>query len=502
MNILTPSGYKDITSMNIGDEVVAYDINDGHSIINKILSIEYLNADWFKLTDSPFQWYLINNKYKIFYSQSIWTTPTTVLHGYELQIGDTIYDDNNQELLVMVVEEIDYNDDWVRLQITGDHSFISDGITLHNASRFLVTGGTGNWNSNTNWSGTDGGGSGSSFPVNGDAVSFTTLSLNANIAINVTSACTSLACTGTYAGTLSGSGQLTVAGSITFLSTMTITATGKLVASSTGTLTSNTKQWTGDMTFASGGVSTLADNWTINGNTIISANTVNSNNLNCNANLTFSGNPAGTINVIMNGTGTWSGTGCRLNLEINTTGNITISGAVSFSNAVTLKITAVNTLTTSGSTITFAGTAPTFTCNLTGMAFNAIVCATSTASSTTFNGTNGFSMASFTNTTANTTCTWNDTTSNSGATKGYTITSALTLTGTAASPITMASSSGSVSATFTLNQGATEDVGFVTATRMDSSLGRTIWDYKGTLTSTSNWSLLTPPTGTGHISIC
>lgn len=499
MNILTPSGYKDITSMNIGDEVVAYDINDGHLITNKIESIEYLDEQWFENVESPFKWYLINGKYKIFYCQSIWTTPTTVVHGYEIQIGDTIYDDNNQDFLVTSIEEMDCEDDWIRLEISGDHSFISEGITFHNASRFLVSGGTGNWNSNTNWSVIDGSSSGSSFPVNGDAVNFTTLSLNANIALNVACACTSLTCTGTYAGTLSGSGALTILGTVTFISTMSITATGLLTVGSTATLTSGTKIWTGNMTFGSSGVFTLADDWTVNGNTIISSTTVNSSNIYCKGNLTFSGNPAGTTNVIMSGSGTWSGTGCRLNLEFNTTGAIVISGAVTFSQAVTLKITAVGSLTTTSSTITFGGTTPTFTCNLTGMVFNAIVCS---ATNTTFNGTNGFSMASFTDTTIATTCTWNDATSLSGTTKAYTITSALTLTGTAASAISMVSASGSVTATLTLNQGATLDVGFVTATRINSSLGRTIWDYKGTLTSTSNWSLLTPPTGTGRISVC
>ena len=93
--------------MNIGDEVVAYDLNDGHLILNKIINIEYLNREWFESRDSPFKWYLINGKYKIFHCQSIWNSPTIVIHGYELQVGDTIYDENNEDLLVTSIEEID-----------------------------------------------------------------------------------------------------------------------------------------------------------------------------------------------------------------------------------------------------------------------------------------------------------------------------------------------------------------------------------------------------------
>lgn len=38
-----------------------------------------------------------------------------------------------------------------------------------------------------------------------------------------------------------------------------------------------------------------------------------------------------------------------------------------------------------------------------------------------------------------------------------------------------------------------QDVGFVTATDMDSSGGVTIWDYKGLLSNTLNWNLFQYP---------
>ena len=36
MQVLTPSGYVDIIDLNIGDDVIAYDINTGEQIINHL----------------------------------------------------------------------------------------------------------------------------------------------------------------------------------------------------------------------------------------------------------------------------------------------------------------------------------------------------------------------------------------------------------------------------------------------------------------------------------
>jgi hypothetical protein len=58
--------------------------------------------------------------------------------------------------------------------------------------------------------------------------------------------------------------------------------------------------------------------------------------------------------------------------------------------------------------------------------------------------------------------------------------------------IVFKSITGGSQAIFTLqnNGTATHDVGFVTATDIDSSAGLTIWNYKGTHTRTSNWNPL------------
>src|SRR3954471_24042562 len=100
------------------------------------------------------------------------------------------------------------------------------------AARFLVAGGNGNWNDTSNWSATTGGASGASFPVAADSVTFDTASANANMTVNVASACSAFIMSGTYAGTLTFNSTLTITSTCTFVSTCTIAGT-------TGTLIQN-----------------------------------------------------------------------------------------------------------------------------------------------------------------------------------------------------------------------------------------------------------------------
>jgi hypothetical protein len=64
---------------------------------------------------------------------------------------------------------------------------------------------------------------------------------------------------------------------------------------------------------------------------------------------------------------------------------------------------------------------------------------------------------------------------------------------TAASPITMTSSSLSIRAIWTLNNGASQIMTYINGTRIDSSLGQTIYSFGGVLTDTINWNQLTVP---------
>jgi hypothetical protein len=187
MNILTPSGYKNIMSCSIGDEVVAYDINDGHVIYNTLEAIEEWNSD----NDSEFSssFYLINDTYTMYKWQSVWANGN-VTHVNQLKVGDIIYDDEDQDIVITSITSTSPQTVWYRLEISGDHSYIADDITLHNASRFWV-GGTGTWDasSTTNWSATTGGASGASVPGVADTATYDgnsgtgTVTLNTNVTV-------------------------------------------------------------------------------------------------------------------------------------------------------------------------------------------------------------------------------------------------------------------------------------------------------------------------------
>lgn len=204
-------------------------------------------------------------------------------------------------------------------------------------ARYLVSGGTGNWNSTTNWSDTSGGAAGFSVPTSADDVIMDANSAGAAITVNVSSNAKSIDATN-YTGTLTSNALLTVAGAVTLGSGMATAGTNILVVNTTATLTSNGTPWNGSLTFAGATQTfTLADDWTVNGNVAQGAGnsgTVNGNILNIGGSLTTGAAVAdGTTSYKMIGTGTLSGTGSlRHPLTINTAGTITI-GATTYGGA-------------------------------------------------------------------------------------------------------------------------------------------------------------------------
>lgn len=112
---------------------------------------------------------------------------------------------------------------------------------------------------------------------------------------------------------------------------------------------------------------------------------------------------------------------------------------------------------------------------------------------TTFGGTSGWTCNNLICTTSNVTITLQDSVV-------YTTTTSAQLTGgTNAARITMQSSSATVRAIWTLENGATQSLIYVNGTRIDSSLGQTVYTFGGTISTTPpgaetlNWSLLTTP---------
>lgn len=175
--ILTSDGYKKIEDISIGDKIIAFDVFTGAEIENEVLDktlwdFELDEEGNRKIKEFTGKFYRINGKWDIYEEQSIWRNDNQVVHGKHLVIGDIIFDENDQDTTVTSIEEVT-GESWWKLHISGDASFISDGVTLHNASRFWV-GGTGTWDNvtTTHWSATTGGAGGASVPGSADLVNF------------------------------------------------------------------------------------------------------------------------------------------------------------------------------------------------------------------------------------------------------------------------------------------------------------------------------------------
>lgn len=114
------------------------------------------------------------------------------------------------------------------------------------ANRYLVPGGTGDYDSTTNWSTVSGGASGASKPTAADAIIIDANSANAPLTVNTTNNCLSFNASN-YTGTLTLNDMLqtngTLAtGNITLSAGMTITGSGTFAKKGTGTtgrITSN-----------------------------------------------------------------------------------------------------------------------------------------------------------------------------------------------------------------------------------------------------------------------
>lgn len=107
------------------------------------------------------------------------------------------------------------------------------------AARFWVTGGTGNWNSTTNWSATSGGASGASVPGAGDTAALDASSGSGTVTLDISPDIQTLTCTG-FTGTLAfGTNTISLnsTGTIfTGATTMTVTGTPLIISTYSSTL--------------------------------------------------------------------------------------------------------------------------------------------------------------------------------------------------------------------------------------------------------------------------
>jgi hypothetical protein len=228
----------------------------------------------------------------------------------------------------------------------------------------------------------------------------------------------------------------------------------------------------------------------------------------------------GTTTIVLTG-GTISrdSTGVLSN-KLTFAGNVTVSGTIAYAASGTPTITYVSgTITTTGSTLSAATS---FTMDTEGMTWNSIsltgaltltvssalalagdltmaaattltlndtltVAGTMTMSNAavTFNGTSGWTVDTLTHTTPTVTRIF---TFEDGIT--YTVTSAMNANHTGAQTIryTYTSSDAVAKAILTLGYGATQNIGFLNPTRIDSSLGQPVFSFNGVITESLNWS--------------
>ena len=211
MQVLTPSGYRSPATLANGDAVCAFDLATGAAITNYVENIDFVDyAEWCRWwsveeTVPAFSWYRVNGSLMLFREQSVWRNGTEVCHARHLLVGDEIYDDADRPITISTIEEVE--DDsliWYRFDISGDHSYIVDGLTVHNASRFWV-GGTGNMDgvSTTHIASTSNGASGASYPGSADSLTLDGSSGGGTVTPTVDHTIQSLvmgAFTGTFAG--------------------------------------------------------------------------------------------------------------------------------------------------------------------------------------------------------------------------------------------------------------------------------------------------------------
>jgi hypothetical protein len=269
----------------------------------------------FTSNQGDFKFFILNNTFKLYKNQSIWANGN-VSHAQYLQVGDTIYDDTDENIVITSIEE-GTDTEWWRLKVSGDHSYIADGVTLHNASRFWVGGGSStNWSatSNTNWSATSGGSNNATVPGASDDATLNGLGAAGNgasvVSANITVLSLTFAAGYTNTVTINTAVVLTIAGSFTDVTnhSWTVSGTGSMTISAASTITSGGKTFPGPVSFSGSNTKTLVGNWTISGTLTAATSTTTINKtasevLSC-AGLTVTGTVAGSISITLTG-GTW-----------------------------------------------------------------------------------------------------------------------------------------------------------------------------------------------------
>lgn len=292
-------------------------------------------------------------------------------------------------------------------------------------------------------------------------------------------------------------------GSFTYTAATSVTCTGTVSFTASSTINTNGMTFNAVSFSGASQTYTISSDMDINGTTTLSGTgttTFTGNTIKVGANLTINaaGTNTGTTLFLIDGTGTWaSGATTQIlavSVTINTAGTLTLGTIIAYTTGTITYV--AGTVVNTGNTTTFTGST---TLNTAGMVWNNITISTTstitnnslltgTGTLTTssinasFLGTAGFTFANYSMTTGDNIL---------KSTNTYTITTNITATGTAANNGSFTSSTGGSQAILTLNQGATQDIGFCSATDITSAAGQTIWSYKPTtLSNATNWNTL------------
>jgi len=498
LQIKTPTGYKDLSTIQVGDEVCAFD-----NAINKVKAIDLWTAETNDYENQgDFIYYLINGTHKFYKNQLVYCNgDENGVHAFQLTIGDTIYNEDDTSIEVVSVEELTSETQWYRLIISNDHTYILDGIMVHNATLYWVGGGSSaNWGQNPggNWSLSSGGSLlPTTIPTSADDVRFDFGS--AASIINPSATILSFTKTSGYTGTITRSAALTVAGNFTDNTASAWAGSQTLQISATSTMTSGGQTWGAPLTFNGTSTKTLVGNWSVTLLSIIGGTTTL--NKTTTETLTATGGMAigngfiGTADVILTG-GTWSGGNSFGCATLTIAGNVTINSGTNLGTS-TLTYSS-GTVTVSAGTFTLSGNctlnniagitwSSISTSNANTCTLNSLLTMTGTLSifaGSSFTGTAGFSCATLTGGAGGVTAA--TTTLQAGIT--YSVTSALTVNSSrvgAINTFTSSSGVGGAKAILTLSPGATCNV-LSNFTRIDASNGRTIRSFNGTITDCSN----------------
>lgn len=348
MNILTPTGYKPIADIAVGDEVTAWNFVDSVQETNVVEAIDPITPDYVGFTgddvNAPreFCWYTINGTWTLFTDQTVMVNDPVGNHAFELNVGDTIYDASGNPSTITTIDKVTSTDTWLRLQVSGDHGYIVDDLAVHNASRFWVTGGVNdNWGTIGNWSTTSGGAGGSAVPLATDAVTMDANSTHNCILDTSSRVCASIVQTNWGTRTFTFNQILSVSGSVTIPSTITTTGAQRLNVNAVGTLNI---------------VPTLAVDFSWGGTTYTStlarALTINSANglqFNSTGTITMSGAFTMTAGSVLYGAGSYLLSGAIVENSTGTTFNTTTNVQLAANSSATSVTIAAGGGTLSGS---------------------------------------------------------------------------------------------------------------------------------------------------------